>query len=275
MWPSEVSVRLLLCAFALLCACPARAAPRRIVSLDYCADQFALALADRDQIAALSRGARRDDSYFRARAANVRQTRASLEEVLALNPDLVVRNWGGAWDAEAVYARFGIPLLQVGEVADFGAARADLLEAARAFGHGERGEVLARDLDARLARLMSHTRDERPDVIYLSAGGAVAGRRVLMDAVINAAGGHNLRTETSWTVLPLERMVDTPPALIALGFFDHGRERMNAWSRTRHPALRRALANARTVTLPAAAISCDAWYAIDAAEIIAAALNSP
>ena len=165
-------------------------------------------------------------------------------------------------------------MLQVGDVTDFAAARADLLEAARAFGHGERGEVLARDLDARLARLTSRARAERPDVMYLSAGGAVAGRGVLMDAVINAAGGRNVRTDVSWTVLPLERMIDTPPALIALGFFEHGREQMNAWSRTRHPALRRALAGARTVTLPAAAISCDAWYAIDAAEMIAAALGA-
>jgi hypothetical protein len=39
--------------------------------------------------------------------------------------------------------------------------------------------------------------------------------------------------------------------------------------------MRRALADARTVRLPAAAVSCEAWYAIDAAETIAAALRAP
>jgi iron complex transport system substrate-binding protein len=258
---------------ALACALPASAAPRRIVSLDYCADQFVLALADRDQIAALSRGSLRDDSYFRNRASGIRQTRSTLEEVLALRPDLIVRNWGGPWDAETVYGRFAVPVLQVGDTPDFASARADLIDAAGRFGHAARGEAIARDLDQRLARLAA--RRSGAPVMYLSAGGAVAGSGTMMDAVITAAGGRNLRTEASWTMMPLERMVETPPTLIALGFFDSGREQVNAWSPSHHPAMRRALADARTVRLPAAAVSCEAWYAIDAAETIAAALRAP
>jgi iron complex transport system substrate-binding protein len=271
----EGGVRWIVCALALALSTPAAAAPRRIVSLDYCADQFVLALADRDQIAALSRGAHRDDSYYRDRAHGIRQTRGTLEEVLALGPDLIVRNWGGPWDAEQVYARFSVPVLQVGDSPDFAAARADLLDAAQVLGHAERGEALASDLDLRLAQLREHAAPNRPAVMYLSGGGAVAGQGTLMDSVIAAAGGRNVRSEASWAVLPLERMVETPPALIALGFFDSGRDRMNAWSPSRHPALRRALNEARTIRLPPSAISCEAWYAIDAAEMIAAALRAP
>jgi iron complex transport system substrate-binding protein len=267
-------VRWIFCAIAFALGWPAEAAPRRIVSLDYCADQFVLALADADQIAALSRGAHREDSYYHVRARGVRQVRATLEEVLALRPDLVVRNWGGPWDAEQAYARFGVPVLQVGDSPNFAAARTDLLDAAQALGHPERGESLVANLDLRLARLRAAAPGRRPAVMYLSAGGAVAGRGTMMDAVIDAAGGQNLRTEANWAMLPLERMVQAPPALIALGFFDSGRERVNAWSPSRHPALQRALAEGRTVRLPPAAISCEAWYAIDAAEAIAAALRA-
>lgn len=266
---------MLLCALgALLFVAPAHAAPRRIVSLDYCADQFVLALADREQIAAVSRGALRDDSYFRERARGLRRTRGTLEEVLALQPDLVVRNWGGSWDAQAAYGRFGISVLQVGDAATFAAARADVLEAATALGHASRGAAIARDLDARLARLNDAAPMERAPVMYLSAGGAVAGRGVLMDDIIAVAGGRNVRADASWTLMPLERMIETPPVLIALGFFDHGRTRMNAWSPSRHPVLLRSLARARTVTLPTAAIACEAWFAIDAAEAISTALRS-
>ncbi len=247
--------------------------PRRIVSLDYCADQFVLALADRGQIAALSRGARRDDSYYRDRAHGVLRTRGAFEDVLALHPDLVVRTWGGPWDAERAYARFGVTVVSVGDAQSFDAARADIVKAAAAFGQQARGAALAADLDRRLRALAVGRRQVDAPVLYLSAGGAVAGRGTMLDAAIQVAGGRNVRSEPGWSVLPLERMVDMPPALIALGFFDHGRERMNAWSRTRHPVLRRALANARTVTLPAASIACDAWFAIDAAESIAAALH--
>lgn len=267
-------MRMLVFALALAAASTAAAEPRRIVSLDYCADQFVLALADRSQIAALSRGAQRDDSYHRAQAAGLRQTRASLEEVLVLEPDLVVRNWGGPWDAAEVYGRFAIPVLQVGDAADFAAARADLISAAAAIGRPQRGQALARDLDLRLARLAAQRPRAGRPVIYLSAGGAVAGSGVLMDAVIEAAGGRNLRTEPGWSVLPLERMVEAPDAMVALGFFDTGRTRMNLWSPSRHPALRRALASVRTAPLPAAAIACEAWYAVGAAEVLARALSA-
>ncbi|MGD9979723.1 MAG: ABC transporter substrate-binding protein [Hyphomonadaceae bacterium] len=265
-------MRWIIAALALACATAAQAEPRRIVSLDYCADQFVLALADRDQIAALSVGSLRDDSYYRSRARGVRRTRGALEDVLALRPDLVVRNWGGPWDAEQVYARFGVPVLQVGDAPDFSSARADLLDAAQTLGHPEDGAAIARDLDARLARLAAHRSNVR--VMYLSGGGAVAGSGTMIDSVIAAAGARNIRIEAGWQVLPLERLVQTPPALIALGFFETSRDRVNAWSPSRHPTLRRALANARTVSLPPASIACEAWYAIDAAEIIAAALGA-
>ncbi|MES1158444.1 MAG: ABC transporter substrate-binding protein [Terricaulis silvestris] len=268
-------MRILICMLMLCMAAPAWGeAPRRIVSLDYCADQYVLALADREQIAALSRGSLRDDSYFRDRARGIRQTRGTLEEVLALHPDLVVRNWGGPWDAAQVYGRFGVPVLQVGDSHTFADAQADLLHAAEALGHAERGETIARDLDARLARLRANAPRPAPPALYLSAGGAVAGAGVLMDDVIRAAGGRNIWQGQSWTVLPLERMIETPPAVIALAFFDTGRTRMNAWSPSRHPAVQRMLAQARTVNLPAAAVSCESWYAVDAAEQLATALRA-
>ncbi len=266
-------MRWLIAALAFACASAAHAEPRRIVSLDYCADQFVLALADRSQIAALSRGSQRDDSYFRDRAHGIRQTRGTLEEVLALRPDLIIRNWGGPWDAEQVYSRFNVPVLQVGGTPSFPEARANLIAAAQALGHPERGEALARDLDTRLVHLASSQRSA--PVMYLSGGGAIAGRGTMMDAVITAAGARNVRTEANWTVLPLEQLVQTPPALIALGFFGSSRDRVNAWSPSQHPALQRALSRTRTVALPPATIACEAWYAIDAAEIIAQALATP
>lgn len=268
-------MRVLVCAFALLLSLAATAAarPSRVVSLDYCADQYVLALADRDQIAALSVGALRDDSYYRPRARGLRRTRGTLEEALALRPDLIVRNWGGPWDAEAVYARFGVPVLKVGDATDFNIAREDLRDAARVLGQQARGAALIADLDIRLARLRAEAPRQPPPVMYLSAAGATGGRGVMIDAVIQAAGGRNAWNGDGWTVLPLERLTQTPPALIALGFFDSERETIKAWAPARHPVLRRALARSRTVNLPPAAISCEAWYAIDAAERIAAAMR--
>ena len=45
--------------------------PQRIVSLDYCADQYVLKLADEEQILAISPDAVKDFSYMREAAAGV------------------------------------------------------------------------------------------------------------------------------------------------------------------------------------------------------------
>ena len=86
---------------AALAACssapPPAPPPRalRIVSLDYCADQYVLRLVARDRIVAVSRDARKPFSYMRAAAAGVPQVAARAEDVLVLRPDLVVRSYGG------------------------------------------------------------------------------------------------------------------------------------------------------------------------------------
>ncbi len=259
---------------ALFCA-PAGAAPQRIVSLDYCADQYVLALADRGRIAALSRGATRDDSYYRRSAIGLPTTRGGLEDALAFHPDLVVRTWGGGVDAARHYARLGVPMLQLTDARDFAAARAELLYAAEALGSSARGEAMARDLDARLAALRARWPAAPPAVLYLTSSGAVSGPDVLMNAVIEAAGGRNARASPGWQVLPLEALMQRPPQIVATAFFETGQINATPFTYARHPALRRALAQARRVALPADLVSCDAWYAIGAAERLAAVIDAP
>jgi len=266
---------LLTFAWAALAYAASADAPRRIVSLDYCADQYVLALADRVQIAAVSRGAVRDDSFYRDRARGLPRVRGGMEDVLAQRPDLIVRNWGGGFDAAQRYARFGVPVLQVGDAATFAAARADLLNAAHVLGQQERGAALAADLDTRLAALERAKPARAPDMLYMTVGGAIAGRGVMMDEVIRAAGGRNVRTSAGWQVMPLERLVAAPPEIVALGFFENAQGRATPWNYARNAALARALTPARRVVLPADRVSCEAWYAVGAAEALSLAMRAP
>jgi iron complex transport system substrate-binding protein len=261
---------LFICWFA--CA-SAHAAPRRIVSLDYCADQFVLGLADRGQIAAVSYGADKDDSYFRDRAVGLKRTRGTLEETLALKPDLIVRNWGGGYGVEQAYARFGIPVLTIGDASSFAEARAQVIAASHAFGQDAYGFEVVRDLDLRLEQLYIGAPAIRPRVLYVTAGGATAGKGVLIDDVIRYAGAENVQKGAGWTVLPLEKLVQRPPAYVALGFFNADQTQASAWSPARHSGWRQSLRHAKQINLPTAAISCAAWFQIDAAEKLAEALG--
>ena len=92
----------LLFAFALVaCARPSPSAtpgsdhPLRIVSLDFCADQYVLKFADREQILAVSPDAVRGFSYMRDTAIGIPSVRPIAEDVLILKPDLIIRSYGG------------------------------------------------------------------------------------------------------------------------------------------------------------------------------------
>jgi len=86
---------------ALGCKAPAANAPRpinpapKIVSLDFCADQYALELLPRSQILALSPDALAKFSYHKDRAQNIPTVRPRAEDILALKPDLIIRSYGG------------------------------------------------------------------------------------------------------------------------------------------------------------------------------------
>lgn len=66
-----------------------------VISLDYCADQYVLALADEDQILGLSKEARMVHSFYAERARGHKLLSGSAEEMLILEPDLAVSTWGG------------------------------------------------------------------------------------------------------------------------------------------------------------------------------------
>ena len=79
----------------------------RIVSLDFCADQYVLKLADREQILAVSPDAVREFSYMRETAQGLPTVRSVAEDVLILKPDLVVRSYGGGPKAGDFFERAG------------------------------------------------------------------------------------------------------------------------------------------------------------------------
>ena len=62
---------------ALLVAMPAAAEPRRIVSLDGCADQYVLGLAPLADVIAVSDRATLPESWFRDRVGKIRKARTT------------------------------------------------------------------------------------------------------------------------------------------------------------------------------------------------------
>ncbi len=232
------------------------------MSLDYCADQFVLGLADRDQIAALSPHAEDDYAYFRASAAGVPQVPPLLEDVLALKPDLVVRTYGGGLAMGDQLQRLGVPVLELGFSDDFAGIAATTERAGAALGHPERGAQAAADL---LSRLSAAATPSGLRALYVTPGGATAGQDTLIDQLFVAAGLENAIASAGWPSLPLETIAGDPPDVIVTAFYGSTFGGLSSWSEAQHPVITELLRTRPVIALDAAQVACGGWFIADAA----------
>lgn len=245
---------------------PAR--PMRIVSLDYCADQYVLKLVDRGRILALSPDAESSVSFMRGIARGLPKVAARAEDVLVLRPDLVVRSHGGGPGAAAFFQRAGVPVLQLGHAEDIAGIRRTLIDTARGLGEPARGDRIAAEMDARLAAL--RRRPGGKQALYMTSGGVTTGPGTLIDEMLRAAGFRNFQQEPGWHPLPLERLARERPDVVAAAFFGSD-ALLDRWSAARHPIARAQLRGRPVVGLNGAWTACGGWFLLDAVEALARA----
>ena len=242
--------------------------PQRIVSLDFCADQYVLRFAERDRILALSPEAEREFSYMRDQAAGLHTVRPVAEDVIVLKPDLVVRAYGGGPQAAVMFRRAGIPVHNVPWAESIEAVTEVVLETARALGSEDQGQAVATEMQARLAALPSLVQDV--EALYMTPAGVTSGPGSLVHEIFVAAGLENFQTRPGWRPIPLERLAYERPDLIVPAFFDNLTNHPHAWSPMRHPVARSQLQARETIPMQGAWTACGAWFLMDAVEALAA-----
>lgn len=263
-------------------------APKRVVSLDYCADQYTLHLLDSEQIAALSPDSRSDYSYLAPQAAGHLQVRPVAEDVLALKPDLIMRSYGGGPGAAAFYKRIGIPVITIPWAARFSDVLNALETVAGDLGAPDKAAATRRAAEARLAALKqaspfkdgavgqgAHARTDpaqgKRHVLYATPGGVTTGPGSLIHEIIQKAGHQNYEIRPGWHALPLERLVTHKPDLVALSFFTSPMADSSPWSPARHPVFTRLMHERPSLELKAAWTACGGWFMLDAIEALSSA----
>jgi iron complex transport system substrate-binding protein len=242
------------------------APPQRVISLDYCADQFVLQLLPRDRILALSPDSREPFSFLRERAAGIPQVPAQAEAVLLAEPDLVVTSYGGGPKLIGLLRRLNVPVLQVGWIEDLEGVRDNLLAMGEGLGNPAGAQALLHDFDERLASLRMTNSPSRREALYLTPGGVTGGPGTLVDELLEAAGLANFTRQPGWQPLPLERLAyEQPDVLVSASFVAD----QHPWSAARHPLLTLQLQGLPSVSLPGAWTACGGWFLIEAVEAMA------
>jgi len=238
----------------------------RIVSLDYCADQYVLKLVDRERILALSPDAGRAFSYLRDLVPGIPTVRPVAEDVLVLNPDLVVRSYGGGPNAAAFYARAGVPVLNVGYAAMIDEILTLTETVAAGLGESARGRELIAETRKRLGAL-PQLRDAAR-TLYMTPAGVTTGPGSLIHEMLLAAGLENYQRLPGWRPIPLESLAHEPPERVAYASFGTSSGHRDMWSAIRHPLARKQLADREVVPLQGAWTACGGWFVLDAIEAL-------
>lgn len=269
---------ILLGAFAFLPACgdgSSRKPPRpddqspRIISLDFCADQYVLALAEREQIAGLSPDADKSFSYLRDQAEGLPKILPRAEDILVRNPDIVVRSYGGGPTMTRFLEESGVKLVQLPYGGDLDAVRQTLLTVGAALGANDKAADMAAHFDQRREALEDMGQTDET-ILYVTSKGAVAGPGTMISQLIDLSGRKNYTKTPGWSTLSLEALVRQSPDRVAAGFFDSAGASTDQWSPARHPVAGRFLANSARTDIPGAWTACNAWFIIEAAEALAA-----
>lgn len=255
-------------AAALLAAEPA---PRRVVSINLCTDQLLLALAPRSSIAAVSHLAADPTlSASAAAAKGIPVTHGLAEEVLALDPDLVLAVEYATPATVDMLRRLGKRVLVLPLATDFDAIRAAIRTLSAALDAPSRGEALISAFDARLEAAAPRSA-VHPTALAYQINSLAAGRASLLDAAMTAAGFENQASSAKLGPagrLPLETLVVHPPDLLVMANSPNETRSVSA-DNLRHPAIQRIMATRPYVEVPMSLWLCGSPHIADAVERLA------
>lgn len=255
--------------------------PRRVVSLNLCADQLVVMLVEPERVAALSKLARDPVISHVAPVADAYPSvQPHAENVLALHPDIVLAGRYTAKPAVDFIRSKGVRIVTLSLLSNFEAIREQTRMVGTALGVPRRAEALIAKMDAMLdAEPAGATAGRRPVALSWQPGGFTAGGGTLTDAVFQAAGFDNLAAREGlegYGYLTLETVVaGRPDVLIADGGPPETPSLRQAL--LAHPALRPTghtdrdgSGVGRRVALPTNLLTCAGPFTADAVRLLRA-----
>lgn len=246
--------------------------PVRIVSINLCADQILLLLAEPDRIHSLSYYALDpDESYFAEQAKAFHINHVTADEVLSLKPDLVL---AGAYTTRStvdMLKRMNVRLVELPVPETLAEIRAQFLKLADLLDARPRAERLLAQMTERLDAIAYRGKGRKPLAVVYFANGLTAGKGTLMDDVMRHAGIENLATRLGiegYGSLSLESLLAASPDLLIIGQIseeDPSLARMTL----EHPAFRHLRDRIKTVSLPRRLWTCWGPFTAEWAERLA------
>jgi len=198
------------------------AKPQRIVSLNLCADQILMELLPPHRLVGVTNMAGDPEiSFAHQKAQNYHAHSGRVEEIIALKPDLIIAGQFTSSASNQLLESLGYPLIKIG----LPHSMADVFEQIERIGKKvdatEPAEKLLGNLKQRLSILNQEKRlAPLPRAIVYYANGYSAGKKTIVNEILNVAGFSNIAAEEGLIgVAPfsLERLIASKPDALILG----------------------------------------------------------
>ncbi|WP_366554626.1 ABC transporter substrate-binding protein [Aquibaculum sediminis] len=233
--------------------------PSRIVSLNLCADELLLRLADREDIASITfLAADSRVSSVSDQVGDLPLNRGRAEEILPLKPDLVLAEPYTTRSTVELLRRLEVPILDVAVPSTLEEVEAQVAEVSAALGWPDRGQAMIESMRQAQASLGPPLEGPRPLAAVYRPNGFLVGPGTLVDEILRLAGFRNLASEGLQNhngVLSIETLLWHRPDLLVLNSIEEPMPSL-AHEVLSHPALEDAFPDMQRVVVHPALWSC-------------------
>lgn len=217
-------------------------APRRVVSINLCTDQLAMAFAAPGQLLSVSALAHDPRTSLMADwAGDFPANHGRAEEIYLMRPDLVLASTFTTPATLSMLRRLNVPVVTFEPEVSLDGITASILQMGDALGRADQAAAMARDFRRDLAALRRAAGDDAPVAATWAANGYMTGTRTLSSDVLRAAGFSLLAERLGLEVgamIPLELLLMADPDAVVVG--PSGSAPARADDVVHHPALARS-----------------------------------
>jgi len=273
-------------AWAMLIAGPvvmfattATAAPVTVASINLCADQLVLLLADDDQILSLSNLSHRSaGSYYFKQAQKYPINKGESEPILKLNPDVVIVGQFSGVHTVKLLKEVGLQVETLPIANDLETLFSNIESVASWIGKEQAAEDLINKLRSRVAQVqkrasqLQNNQKPGPVAAVFDPNGYTSGENSLRGELMELAGWQNaasLAGIEQYGKLSLEQIIRLAPDVLIESPYSPGTY-SRAQNMSRHPALLESNLQPHIIHIPSRMTVCAGPWTIDVLETLMA-----
>lgn len=248
--------------------------PTRIVSMNLCLDSVLVELVPREHILALSQYSRDPwRSTIASIAATLPSTNETAEEVVALQPDLVLASRHSAIATRNALKRVGVRFELFGVPQSIDESIEQIRRVATLLHREPEGEALVGRINDAIVRARPAPGERTLTAATYQPGGLSTGANTVTGQLMQIAGLENIAARygvQSYRPLSLELLISQPPDVLLVGDTTYGAP-THAERLVHHRALRALQFQMSTEPFPARLMYCAGPAMVDALDALVAA----